>query len=195
MPAWATSHVTTAMCRGSKMHLVATGDMAVAYERAYAVLMDTRILEKVAAAYLRDLPAGTKTNLVITPAGTNGLYLVDWQDERADVHDIWRNTDADRFFEGGFLIAGRRPFGKFESVMNLRVMRTDAGQARFQADVFIYPHNGLVRFVFKNLFSVERYFRDTMVDMSAELKRVCTTLCQAPTLQQPSQPPHPRPTP
>ena len=178
LPAWSTSHVSAAMCKGSTMHLVATGCVAVAYERTYAVLMRKSILEDVQAAYLRKLPAGAKTHLVITPIGRNGRYRVDWQDEPADVRDVWRATDTNRFFEGGYIITGTRYFGAFETVMNIRVQRTDTGQAGFRADVIVYPHNGLIRFVFKNLLSVESYFRKTMDEMSAQIKRVCTDLCQ-----------------
>lgn len=161
------------------MHLVATGDVAVAYERAYAVLTDKSVLEKVADAYLRNLPAGAKTNLVISATGTNGLYVVDWKDERADVRDVWRNTDTNNFFEGGFAMNGKRYFGVFEAVMNIRAKRMPDGQVRYRADVFIYPHNGLIRFIFSNLLSVEDYFRETMIEMSAEIKRVCINLCQS----------------
>lgn len=179
VPAWATSHVSSAMCRGSKMHLVATGSVAVAYERAYVVLMGSNILERVEASYRRELAAGAKTNLVVIPLGTNGHYTVVWKDDPADVRDLWRKTDTNNFFEGGYVITGERSFGAFETVMNIRVQRTETGQAGFRADVLIYPHNGLIRFIFKNLLSVEDYFRDTMVEMSAEIERVCTRLCQA----------------
>jgi len=179
MPAWATSHVSSAMCRGSKMHLVATGNVAVAYERAYVVLMGSNILERVAASYRRELAAGAKTNLMVIPLGTNGHYTVVWKGEPADVRDLWRKTDTNSFFEGGYVITGKRFFGAFETVMNIRVQRTETGQANFRADVLIYPHNGLIRFVFNNLLSVEDYFRDTMVEMSAEIERICTKLCQA----------------
>ncbi|MEI8243549.1 MAG: hypothetical protein WCI17_09810 [bacterium] len=178
MPAWARPHVTSAMRKGSQMHLVATGEVAVAYERVYAVLMRSNILEDVEAAYLRELPAGADTNLMITPVGTNGLYYFDWKDERAEVRDVWRRTDTNSFFEGGYVMTGERYFGSFESVMNLRVQRTGTGQASFRADVFVYPHNGLIRFIFNNLLSVEDYFRDTLIEMSDEIKRICTSLCQ-----------------
>jgi hypothetical protein len=180
IPSWATSQVSSAMCRGSRMHLVAPGTVAVAYTRAYDVLMGSNLLERVAAAYLRDLPPGAKTNLVITPVGTNGRYLVDWLGDRADVRDFWRNTDTNTFFEGGYVMTGERYFGKFESVMNVRVTPTTNGEAFFRADALIYPHNGLIRFIFKNLLSVERYFRQTMIELSAEITRVCTTLCKPP---------------
>ena len=179
MPAWATTHVSVAMCQGSKMHLMATGTVAVVYERVYTVLMATNILEVVAKAYQRELPANAKTNLVVIPVDANGRYTVDWKDERADVHDLVRRTDTNNFFEGGFIITGVRYFGAFESVMTLHVQRTPAGQADFRADVLIYPHNGLIRFVFNNLISVESYFRVTMNEMSAEITRVCTSLCQS----------------
>lgn len=179
MPAWATSHVSVAMCKGTRMHLVATGGVAVAYERVYAVLMSSNILEQVEAAYLRELPAGTKADLVVIPAGFRGRYRVDWKDEWADVSDVWRKTDTNSFFEGGYVVTGVRYFGAFETVMNIRVQRTPSGQADFRADVLVYPHNGLIRFVFKNLISVESYFRVTMNEMSAEIRRVCTTLCQS----------------
>jgi hypothetical protein len=179
MPAWAVPHVSAAMCMGSKLHLVATGGLDVAYERAYVVLMNTNILAEVQAAYLRELAAGAKTNLVITPFGTNGHYWVDWNNERADVFDVGRRTDTNNFFEGGYIVTGTRYFGAFETVINIRVQRIETGQASFRGDVLIYPHNGLIRFLFSNVFSVESYFRNTMIDMSAEIKRVCTSLCQS----------------
>lgn len=177
LPDWATAHVSSAMCRGSKIHLVATGDVAVAYARVYAVLMDPKILEKVASAYRRELPSGAKTNLVVTPLDTNGHYLVDWNNERADVRDLWRGTDTNNYFQGGYVMTGKRFFGSFETVMNVRVQRTKTGQATFRADVLIYPHNGLIRFIFNNFISVESYFRNTMTGLSAEIKRICTNLC------------------
>ena len=179
MPAWATSQVSSAMCRGSKIHLVATGSVVVAYERVYAVLMGSNILERVAASDRRELAAGAKTNLVVIPLGTNGHYTVVWKGDPADVRDLWRKTDTNNFFEGGYVITGERYFGAFETVMNIRVQRMETGQASFRADVLIYPHNGLIRFIFKNLLSVEDYFRGTMVEMSAEIERVCTRLCQS----------------
>lgn len=179
LPAWATSHVSSAMCRGSKVHLVATGSVAVAYERAYVVLMGSNILERVAASYQRELAAGAKTNLMVIPLDRNGHYTVLWKGDSADVRDLWRKTDTNSFFEGGYVITGERYFGSFETVMNVRVQRTNTGQASFRADVLIYPHNGLIRFIFNNLLSVEDYFRDTMADMSAEITRVCTRLCQS----------------
>ena len=91
--------------------------------------------------------------------------------------DVWRATEADQSFDGGFVITGARFFGSFETVMNVHLQRTESGQASFRADVLIYPHNGLIRFIFNNLLSVEGYFRKTMVDMSAEMKRICTSLC------------------
>ena len=182
VPAWATSQVSSAMCKGSIMHLVATGCVAAAYERVYTVLMAPKILEDVAAAYQRELPAGAKSNLVVTPMGSNGRYTVDWKGERADVRDVWRQTDTNNFFEGGYIITGRRSFGSFETVMNLHLQRSAAGQADFRADVLIYPHNGLIRFIFNNLLSVEAYFRTTMDEMSADIRRVCTSLCQANTV-------------
>ena len=178
VPAWATSHVSTAMCSGSKLHLVATGEVAAAYERAYVVLMHTNVLLDVAANYLRELPAGQKTNLVVTPvAGSNGQYVVEWTGERADVWDVWRQTDTNSFFEGGFISTGERFFGTFETVMTIHVDRTEQGRAAFRADVLVYPHNGLIRFIFSNLISVESYFRKTVDDMGAEMTRICTSLC------------------
>ena len=179
LPDWSTSHVSSAMCEGSKMHLVATGVVAVAFERTYLVLMDTNVLERVEAAYCRELPAGAKTNLMVTPLDTNGHYTVNWKDEQADVRDVWRGTDTNSYFEGGYVITGKRFFGSFETVMAVRVERTETGQARFRADVLVYPHNGLIRFLFSNVLSVEDYFRATMIEMSAEIKRVCTSLCQS----------------
>lgn len=159
------------------MHLVSTGGVAVAYEHVYATLMRTNILENVQAVYLRDLPVGTRTNLVITPAGTGGCYHVEWQGERAEVHDVRRATDTNTYFEGGYIITGKRGFGSFETVMNIRVQRTGVGQASFRVDALVYPHNGFIRFLFRNLLSVDDYFRDTMINMSAQFKRICTNLC------------------
>ena len=177
LPAWSTSLVSRAMCGGSKIHLVATGTVAVAYERAYVELMRTNVLENVQAAYLRELPPGAKTNLVIMPLETRGHYLFYWNNEHAAVQDVWRSTDTNSFFEGGYIVTGTRFFGAFETVMNIHVQRTDAGQAGFRADVLVYPHNGLIRFIFNNVLSVESYFRKTMADMSVQITRICTNLC------------------
>ena len=182
VPTWATSQVSSAMCKGSTLHLVATGCVAVAYERVYTVLMAPTILEDVAAAYQRELPAGAKPDLVVIPLGSNGHYTVVWKGDPADVRDVWRQTDTNNFFEGGYIITGRRYFGAFETVMNLHLQRSAAGQADFRADVLIYPHNGLIRFIFSNLLSVEDYFRTTMDEMSAEIRHICTSLCQANTV-------------
>lgn len=179
VPAWATSRVTSAMCEGSRMHLVVTGVVTVAYEQVYAALMRTNILQDVARAYLRELPAGAKTNLTITPRREQGRYIVVWKDERAEVVDVWRWTGTNSFL-GGFVIKGKRFFGPFETVMTILVQRTPGGQACFQADVLIYPHNGLIRFLFNNVFSVEDYFRDVLIEMSDEIKRICINLCKAP---------------
>ncbi|MEI6211923.1 MAG: hypothetical protein WCR06_09910 [bacterium] len=179
VPAWAKSQVTSAMREGSRMHLVATGGVAVAFERVQAVLMHTNILKDVEASYLRELPAGAQTNLMITVQRAKGHYTVDWKDEQAEVRDVWRQTDTNNFLEGGYVVTGERFFGSFETVMTIRVQRTPEGQACFRADVLIYPHNGLVRFLFNNLFSVEDYFRDVLVEMSEEIKRVCINLCKA----------------
>jgi len=175
--AWATSRVSSAMCNGSKLHLVATGEVAVAYERAYVVLMHTNILMDVASAYLREQPSGAKPKLAITPLDSNGHYTVNWKKEQSDVRDVWRKTDTNSFFEGGFIITGVRFFGAFETVMNVHVQRLGNGLTGFRADVLIYPHNGLIRFIFSNLLSVESYFRDTMDEMSVDIERVCTDLC------------------
>jgi hypothetical protein len=180
LPAWSTGRVSRAMCQGSRLRLVATGEVAVAYERAFEKLMHTNILMDVQAVYHSELKPGEKTNLVITALGRSGHYYVDWKDERADVEDVWRATDTNSFFEGGFVITGERYFGDFETVLNVRVQRLAGGNAGFCADVQIYPHNGLIRFIFNNLLSVEDYFRDTMVEMSAEIRRVCTALCRPP---------------
>ena len=179
MPAWAASHVSSAMCEGSQMHLVVTGNVAVAYERAYAVLTVSNVLENVGTSYIRTLPAGAKTNLMIAPVGTNGQYLVFWQGDRGDVRDVWHRTDTNTFFEYGYVITGERFFGSFETIMDVRVLRADNGQTDFRADLLVYPHNGFVRFIFNNLVSVERYFRDTTDRMSAEVARICGDLCQS----------------
>ena len=166
------------MCEGSRMHLLTTGMVAVAYEQVYAALMRTNILKDVERAYLRELPAGAKTNMTITALHAKGLYAVDWKDERAEVWDVWRQSDTNSF-RGGFIITGERFFGSFETVMTIFVQRAPGGQARFQVDVLVYPHNGLVRFLFNNVFSVEDYFRDVLIEMSDEIKRLCTNLCRA----------------
>jgi hypothetical protein len=179
MPAWATAHVSSAMCQGSQMHLVVTGNVAVAYERAYAVLTVSNVLENVGASYIRTLPAGAKTNMVIIPTATNREYTVIWQNDRGDVRDVWHRTDTNTFFEYGYVITGERFFGAFETIMDVHVLRTGNGQTAFRADLLVYPHNGIVRFIFSNLISVERYFRDTTDRMSAEVARVCGDLCQS----------------
>ena len=181
LPAWSVSQVSSAMSKGHPLHLVATGEVAVAYERVYTALMRTNVLLDVASTYLHDLPAGAKTNLLITPLPTPGHYTVSWNGERADVFDLWRQTDTNTYFEGGFIITGKRYFGAFESVLNLRLRRTESGQAGFRADVLVYPHNGLIRFIFNNLLSVEDYFRRTVNEMGAEIRRLCTSLCRAHT--------------
>jgi len=179
MPGWATSQVSSAMCQGSRMHLVATGSVAVAYERAYRSLLVPDLMLRVEAAYQRGLTPGTPTNLAITavPPDAN-RYYVDWLGDRADVREVWRATDTNTFFEGGYIGTGERFFGAFEAVVNIRVQRLPDGNTGFRADALVYPHNGIIRFVFQNLLSVESYFHDTMVEMSAEIARLCIEICR-----------------
>lgn len=188
MPDWSTSYVSTAMCEGSRLHLVATGEISVAYARVYGALMLSNMLENVQAVYLHELPAGAKTNLLITPQGGRGHFRVEWNGEPADVRDVWRQTDTNNFFEGGFVIIGERFFGSFETVMNIHIQRMEDDHASFRADVLIYPHNGVIRFIFSNVLSVESYFRRTMQDMSAEMKRLCTSLAQQDVAPAPAAP-------
>ncbi len=176
VPAWATSSVSSAMCQGSKLHLVATGEVAVAYERVYGALMHSNVLDEIASVYLHELPAGEKPSLVVTPREGRGRYAVDWQQKRADVQDVWRHTDTNSFFEGGYVMTGRRYFGTFETVLVVHVQRTPTGHANFRADVLIYPHNGLLRYSVTHLLPVDAYFRRTMQEMGAKIRHICTVL-------------------
>jgi hypothetical protein len=178
VPAWAVAHVSTAMCQGTRLHLVTTGVVAVAFEQVYHALMRSNVLEEVAAVYHQELPAGEKPALVVTPlAGPPaGRYAVDWQTKRAQVRDVWRQTDTNSFFEGGYVMTGQRYFGAFETVLVVHVKRTPAGQAAFRADVLIYPHNGMVRFSVKHLLPVDAYFRKIMQELGAKIRHICTVL-------------------
>ena len=178
LPAWSTSLVSSAMCDGSKIHLVVTGTVAVAFDRARAVLLTPDILEKIEAMYRRELPPGEPGKLEVTRLETNGHYRVRWKTDLADVRDVWRATDTNRFFAGGYVITGERFFGSFETVMAVRVDRTPENQATFRADILVYPHNGFIRFLFSTVISVEGYFRRTTAELSAEFQRICANLCR-----------------
>ena len=178
LPAWSTSLVSSAMCDGSKIHLVVTGTVAVAFDRACAVLLKPDILEKIEALYRRELPPGEPGKLEVTRLETNGHYRVRWKTDLADVRDVWRATDTTRFFEGGYVLTSERFFGSFETVLVVRVMRTPEDQASFRADILVYPHNGFIRFLFSTVLSVESHFRRTTAELSAEFQRICTSLCR-----------------
>ncbi len=178
LPAWSTSLVSSAMCDGSKIHLAVTGTVAVAFDQTREVLLAPDILEKIEAMYRRELPDGEPGKLEVTRLETNGHYRVRWKTDLAVVRDVWRATDTNHFFEGGYVITGERFFGSFETVMAVRVARTPEGQSSFLADILVYPHNGFIRFLFSNLISVEGYFRRTTAELSAEFQRVCTSLCR-----------------
>ncbi len=168
------------MCQGSKLHLMTTGEVAVAYERVYGALMRSNVLEEIASVYLQELPAGEKPSLVVTPREGRGRYAVDWQAKRAEVQEVWRSTDTNTFFEGGYVMTGRRYFGSFETVMMVHVKRTTTGHASFRADVLVYPQNGLIRYSVTHLLPVDAYFRRTMQEMGAKIRHICTVLSQRP---------------
>lgn len=153
-----------------------SGSITGAFERAYAVLLATNVLERVQQSYAAQLPEGEEPEFEVMPAGEGRYYYVNKDAERCDIRELWRETDTNSWFRPAFYVTGERTFGRFESLIYMDVQRGE-GEApgdvlHYTTDVRVWPHGAVVRVFLRYMPGVELYFRRK----TAEMRGIITTV-------------------
>ena len=152
------------------------------FERAFAVLGETNLLDSVQSAYAAQLPAGQQPEFVVHSTAPGLYFYVNKNSERCDIRELWRRTDSNRWFQVAFHVRGERSFGPFESLVYLTVAREDAAPPRelhYVAEVRAWPQPFWVRFLAQHLPGIECYFRMKTAEMRGIITRVFARMVAA----------------
>lgn len=155
------------------------GCLTASFSKAHAVLQSSNLLEQVQQAYAAQLPVGKKPEFEVMPAGEGRYYYVNKDDERCDIRELWRSTDTNTSFQCAFYVTGERFFGRFESLITLRVTRSSAlppETLSYVTDVRICPHSAAARVLLRHMPGIELYFRKKADEMRRILATIFTHL-------------------
>jgi hypothetical protein len=158
------------------LRIPVAGAITGAFDKAYAVLQTSNVLERVQQAYAANLPAGQKPEFQVMSAGPGRYYYVNKDDERCDIREIWRETDSNTWFRCAFHVTGERTFGTFETLLYMTVAQQTPEALAYDADIRVWPHGAVIRFILRCLPGVERYFREKTAEMRTTISGVFARL-------------------
>ena len=153
------------------------GCVTASFERAYGVLQDATLLDKVQTTYAAPLPSGQKPPFVVHTTGQGQYFYVDKNNERCDICELWRRTDTNTWFQAAFHVRGKRAFGTFESLIYLTVARQPSATPEvlhYSADVRAWPQLSVARFLIRYLPGIDCYFRAKTSEMRGIITSVFT---------------------
>jgi len=158
------------------------GCVTASFERAYGVLQEANLLDKIQTTYAAQLPSGQKPPFVVHTTGKGQYFYVDKNNERCDICELWRKTDTNTWFQAAFHVSGKRPFGSFESLIYLTVARQPSASPEvlhYSADVRAWPQLSVARFLIRYLPGIDCYFRAKTSEMRGIITRVFTGIVSA----------------
>ena len=153
------------------------GCVTASFERAYGVLQEANLLDKVQTTYAAQLPSGQKPSFVVHTTGQGQYFYVDKNNERCDICELWRRTDTNTWFQAAFHVRGKRAFGTFESLIYLTVARQPSATPEvlhYSADVRAWPQLSVARFLIRYLPGIDCYFRAKTSEMRGIFTSVFT---------------------
>lgn len=158
--------------------VTATGQIAVTWAAAQSMLTRPRLLDDVQRAYAASLKPGKKCGFTITPhlEASNVWHYVNVDREPSDITEVARFGPDATCGEMLFRVDGERFFGHFKVVLALRARPSGQGQTSYQADLWAYPENGVVRFFVRNLGLIERFFRKKTGEIETIVRAVVLQL-------------------
>lgn len=155
------------------------GCITGSFSKAYGVLQDSNLLERVEHAYANQLPAGQKPEFHVMSQGAGLYYYVNKNGERCDIREVWRRTDTNTQFCCAFYVQGERAFGRFESLIVMKVAARPAAlpeMLAYEVDIRVWPHGAVVRVFLRYMPGVERYFQNKTVEMRGIISGIFTRL-------------------
>lgn len=158
------------------------GCVTGSFAKAFAVLRETNLLDRIQSAYATQLPPGQKPEFVVHSVAPGRYYYVNKDNERCDLRELWRQTDSNGWFQVAFHVRGERAFGSFESLIYLTVAHNAAAPPdvlNYTADVRAWPHAAWARILVRVLPGVELYFRLKTAEMRGIIMRVFARLVSA----------------
>ena len=153
------------------------GCVTASFERAYGILQEADLLDKVQTTYAAQLPSGQTPKFVVHTTGKGQYFYVDKNNGRCDISELWRRTDTNTWFQAAFHVSGKRFFGNFESLIYLTVARQPSASPEvlhYSADVRAWPQLSVARFLIRYLPGIDCYFRAKTSEMRGIITSVFT---------------------
>lgn len=158
-----------------------TGEVGVAIGELVQLFSHSNLVDHIQSEYARQLPAGEQPEFVVQPDGTNRWHYVNKSGHRSEIHELARASDERTGeVEVIYYSRGRRFFGDFRALIQVRITGGAAGRSRYAAEVWAYPESALPRFFARHLGLVESFFRDKTRELTELSVRICDGLVAAP---------------
>ncbi|QBG47211.1 hypothetical protein EGM51_07305 [Verrucomicrobia bacterium S94] len=155
-----------------------SGSVPVNFKAALQVLLDPAFMTNVQEAYNTMIDDDGKPEFSIQQTSSNTYFYVNRKNERTDITEVLRKQNSETEIDIVLYSAGRRSFGKFQSVIHIRVEQESESVTRYTAAVYAYPENAVSRFLVRHLGLVERYFRKKTRNLTAMITTITSGLCE-----------------
>jgi hypothetical protein len=155
------------------------GRVAVPFAEALSLFERDDLLDEVQGAYARLLPPGETPEFVIHQRASNHWYFVNKNSQTSTIHEVHRLVEPDHSAHLVYYSDGRRFFGDYRSVIDIRVMGDGEGDgvaSRYEVAVYAYPVNSFSRFFARHLGVVETFFRGKTDEISLLSVEICEHL-------------------
>jgi hypothetical protein len=154
-----------------------SGRVAVPFADALALFERDDLLDEVQGAYARLLPPGETPEFIIHQRASNHWFFVNKHSQTSTIHEVHRVVEPDQSAHLVYYSDGRRFFGDYRSVIDIRVLGDGDGDgdgvaSRYEVAVYAYPVNSFSRFFARHLGVVETFFRgktDEIATLSVEI--------------------------
>ncbi len=130
------------------------------FETIVQWLDQPHVIDQIQQEYRKTISKDGEGDASLVINGPGSYSYINEKNQPTTILELCRKRTSNITFDLIYFVAGKRYFGKHETLIHIHVVNAGAAGTIYMISIHTYPHNPLVRFFARRKKKVKNYFRN-----------------------------------